>query len=338
MTASKRIALVDQVRGLAALSVAWFHATNGYRDTVSRLGSYGWLGVEAFFVISGFVIPLALDGYPQGNRWRDSLDFIARRLVRLEPAYVASIAMVIALNVLASQFPAFRGGDLHYSVPQLLVHLFYLVPLTRYEWVQVVYWTLAYEFAFYVAMALLFPLSLREKKWATRLCMLATLSLVALGRISHLVALFVMGLAAFTAATERDSRWASRVAIVAAAVAMLYRGAHAEALVGIVTAVALAEHRRIGSLRGRAGAALLWLGSVSYSLYLVHVPVGGKIVNLGRRFVRGEAGEFALSLVALTVCVVVAWTFAAVFERPIVNLARRIRVSALPQAPVLDRA
>ena len=57
-----RLEGIDQLRGLAALSVAWFHLTNQYDDWVALSGSRGWLGVEAFFVISGFVIPLSLAG------------------------------------------------------------------------------------------------------------------------------------------------------------------------------------------------------------------------------------------------------------------------------------
>src|SRR5260370_41397871 len=56
-----RVEIVDPLRGLAALAVAWFHFTNGSgfvkTEWLQASGEYGWLGVDVFFVISGFVIP-----------------------------------------------------------------------------------------------------------------------------------------------------------------------------------------------------------------------------------------------------------------------------------------
>src|SRR3954470_23823868 len=65
--ASMRIPVLDPLRGIAALAVTWFHFTNGRpgylpSGLLKSSGSFGWLGVEVFFVISGFVIPYALWG------------------------------------------------------------------------------------------------------------------------------------------------------------------------------------------------------------------------------------------------------------------------------------
>ena len=75
---------VEYLRGLAALSVTWFHLTNTYSlNWVRESGSLGWLGVEAFFVISGFIIPYSL--HRSGYTLRDFPNFMLRRIVRLEP-------------------------------------------------------------------------------------------------------------------------------------------------------------------------------------------------------------------------------------------------------------
>jgi peptidoglycan/LPS O-acetylase OafA/YrhL len=57
--------IIEVLRGLAAFSVMWFHFTNGNQDFLQEgwlelSGKYGWLGVEVFFVISGFIIPYSL--------------------------------------------------------------------------------------------------------------------------------------------------------------------------------------------------------------------------------------------------------------------------------------
>ena len=62
---SARLTTPDCLRGMAAAGVAWFHITNGNPEfsppaLLKASGAHGWLGVEVFFVISGFVIPYAL--------------------------------------------------------------------------------------------------------------------------------------------------------------------------------------------------------------------------------------------------------------------------------------
>ncbi len=107
---------------------------------------------------------------------------------------------------------------------------------------------------------------------------------------------------------------------------MLYAHAVPEALVGTLMAAALAAHRSLKRIPGKAGDACIWLGGISYSLYLVHIPIGGKVVNLGRRFIHGPIGELALSLLALAASLAVAWMFCLLLERPAMRLARRLPV------------
>src|SRR5215210_4781626 len=64
----ERIHGLDFLRGVASLAVCWFHLTSftyatpdgWFYSALRRTGTYGWLGVEVFFVISGFVIPYSL--------------------------------------------------------------------------------------------------------------------------------------------------------------------------------------------------------------------------------------------------------------------------------------
>lgn len=102
---------------MAALSVSWFHLTYTYppESWVRLSGHYGWVGVEAFFVISGLVVPFAL--HRAGYELRTGfLRFLAKRLMWLEPPYVLSIALVVVLAHLSTMVPGFRGSPPDFSV------------------------------------------------------------------------------------------------------------------------------------------------------------------------------------------------------------------------------
>src|SRR5262245_16881681 len=104
----QRIEGLDFLRGLASLAVCWFHLTHFHYNVPDRhgyallrkTGAYGWLGVEVFFVISGFVIPSSL--YRARYRIRDFFTYLARRIVRLDPPYLAAIAVMLAMAYVSS--------------------------------------------------------------------------------------------------------------------------------------------------------------------------------------------------------------------------------------------
>jgi peptidoglycan/LPS O-acetylase OafA/YrhL len=329
-----RIPVIDQLRGLAALSVAWFHLTNAHDGWVAISGTWGWLGVDAFFVISGFVIPYALAGSHPSYGLRDFPRFLARRIVRLEPPYLASIAAVIVLNILAASTPIFHGARPSYDWLQILAHLCYLIPLTDFKWIQPVYWSLAYEFAFYLMIGLIFPLiGPSPRRWEARAAAAAIIALVAAGAVSHLVALFVMGFAVHRRLTAGcDLAWTLAL-IVASAGAMAADGAWEKAAVGAATALAILFHRTVPAVTGRLGATLTGLGAISYSLYLLHVPIGGKVVNFGRRFVEGAAAELVLSIGALAISITAAVVFWRLVEQPATATARLVGAGIRPVKP-----
>lgn len=81
--------LLDGLRGVAALLVVWYHVFEGYAfagGTLIEGINHGYLAVDFFFILSGFVI-----GYAYDDRWGRSLtlkNFFKRRLIRLHPMVV----------------------------------------------------------------------------------------------------------------------------------------------------------------------------------------------------------------------------------------------------------
>jgi peptidoglycan/LPS O-acetylase OafA/YrhL len=117
------------------MAVAWVHFTKDTEfvktEWLRASGDYGWLGVQVFFVISGFVIPYSM--YCGGYRpWQHFGRFLAKRLVRLEPPYLVSIVVFITLWYLSALSPGFRGSPPELSTPQLLCHVGYLNTFVGY--------------------------------------------------------------------------------------------------------------------------------------------------------------------------------------------------------------
>lgn len=81
--------LLDGLRGVAALLVMWYHVFEGYAfagGTMIETLNHGYLAVDFFFILSGFVISYAYD-----DRWGKNLtmgDFFKRRLIRLHPMVI----------------------------------------------------------------------------------------------------------------------------------------------------------------------------------------------------------------------------------------------------------
>lgn len=156
---TKHLAEVDVLRFFAASAVAVYHlgfwiwiepegimakAAGGavsYPELAWFL-CYGWVGVELFFTISGFVIASSATN----STWPR---FLRSRVVRLAPAaWICATITVVVLLTLNLRDP--QRAALSYLRSVLFV------PYPQWSWVDPVYWTLGVEVAFYaLVMALL---------------------------------------------------------------------------------------------------------------------------------------------------------------------------------------
>lgn len=78
--------ILDGLRGVAAIMVVWFHIFEAYATShLDQQINHGYLAVDFFFILSGFVI-----GYAYDDRWNKMKtgDFLKRRLIRLHPMVV----------------------------------------------------------------------------------------------------------------------------------------------------------------------------------------------------------------------------------------------------------
>lgn len=287
-----------------------------------QMTGWGWTGVEVFFVISGFVIPYSM--LRSTYCWRHLGRFLIRRVVRIWPPSV----VLIALTCLQYAFINWIGkgdstGWTQLSAGRIAANLFYAVPFTGDSWLNGILWTLSVEFQFYIFLALIFPLITAHRGW-----------LVALGWIALISALFPF------AATALFFRYAIYFAM--GGLVLIYREGgidrwRALAILGLMAAVAVAQLGWLpsvfalatsliigfGSLKNRA---LVFLGTISYSLYLVHILVSSTLEYAIVRVFGATAP--AEKLVAQSVCLAAAilgaWIFYLVVERHFVALSQRL--------------
>ncbi|MGI4760283.1 MAG: acyltransferase family protein [Janthinobacterium lividum] len=323
---------INNLRAIAALGVCLFHYFTGLlpeREHVAftkHLFVRGYLGIDIFFVISGFIIPYSL--LRQNYQLTDFGTYLKHRLIRINPPAYAAMLLVLAqwtfIDTFAKSDHAYLGSV---SVPRLLHNFLFTIPFTRYEWLVGACWTLATELQFYLFLGLLFSLLFAPQRsvwWfvggylllsigyqanvATTITFLTNAPLFALGgtcvlwqqqRLSALgfgALLFV-----FTALTYWQLDW------MAAAVGLLTAGA----ILTVRTAV----------------PGLSAIGKISYSLYLTHMLVGRMTEFLLIRIIAPTSDIRRTLIVCL--CLGAALGVAALFylwvERPFVQLAKRVR-------------
>jgi len=303
--------VVEDLRGLASLAVVLFHfrARTGVDGLVSLFWN-GRLGVHAFFVISGFVMPMALAR--AGYRFRDFPSFVAKRVVRLDPPYFLAILLVLALRFL----PHALFGVGERPPPEwarLGSHLLYLTGILGFEWLNPVFWTLALEFQFYLALGALFPLlgNDRPARLAVLIAVCTAGPLVARGSLSILpfLPLFGLGLLALWWRRGADSRPSLAVSALWLTCVLGGRFGWDVGTVGLGTAALIA----LVTTRSRH---LGWLGTVSYSLYLVHNPAGGVGEWLSDRLLHLGGRGLLPFLIPVLFSVGAALLFHRIIERP----------------------
>ncbi|MFZ1773967.1 MAG: acyltransferase [Rhizobiaceae bacterium] len=155
-----RVVLLDALRLLAALSVVAFHylyrgaAADGYLAVTypeaAPMARFLYLGVNLFFLISGFVITWSAEG-------RSWTDFAIARFARLYPGHVAAMSVTFTVCLLAAH-PAFPVNSTGY-----LANLTMAAPLFGQPFMDGVYWTILLEIIFYFWVALLILSGLFER-------------------------------------------------------------------------------------------------------------------------------------------------------------------------------
>jgi peptidoglycan/LPS O-acetylase OafA/YrhL/CubicO group peptidase (beta-lactamase class C family) len=243
---------LDGLRALAVIAVCLYHAG------LPVVG--GFLGVESFFVISGFLITALLHAEWRGAGRVDLVAFWRRRARRLLPALMVMLTTTIAVAAVA------LPSEIHELIDDAIVSLAYVMnwhliasqqsyfdPMLRPPLLQHL-WSLAVEEQFYLAWPLLFTLGVRFLR--PRGMLLATLAAAALS-VAAMSAMHDPGADPSRIYYGTDTRAAGL--LLGAALAMVWSPASA------------VERGRSGALiDGAGGLALLGLAAAYLGIYEQH--------------------------------------------------------------------
>ncbi|MFD0985696.1 acyltransferase family protein [Methyloligella solikamskensis] len=355
-TPMKNFQSIHYLRGIAAFGVLLYHAVvyvSGYgsHQLPANLAAIGMAGVDIFFVISGFILVVTM------NPTRSAGEFMAGRVARVGlPYWSVLLALACASLVIPSAFRNidWNGLDLMASflfLPTVMSHGG-LFPILEPGW------TLCLEMLFYILLAA--SLSLAPAFRSVAICA-ALGALVGAGLILDLppgeglgwfftqsVLLefcFGIAIAQIYMRGIEIGRGAAMMLLALSCIGFAIAAFHppeAFAPIRVLTFGIPATLLVAGAVfLERAGGwfgsrTLMFLGTVSYSLYLTHALVLGVTVRLMAGRLPGLGGDIVMLTVAIAVSLVGAFVFYRIVEQPSLWFSARVKKlrPASPQTPL----
>jgi peptidoglycan/LPS O-acetylase OafA/YrhL len=347
---NKRLDFLDCIRGLAALAVFMEHAGDRlwphFNEFTHDSFSVGKFGVAAFFLTSGFVIPFSLE---RGNSLKA---FWISRFFRLYPLYWLSIAVVsglylLGVSVVDSAYPLHMARN-------AMINLTMFQEFVKVPDAEPLYYTLAMEMVFYVSFSVLFVTKLNH--YSLRIAWLgcAALSVVGIAaplllhRRVPLAGLFYFLCLSVGTSVYRNFRGEVSGRMLTALIGCILLGGIIEiycnyafvkkddlterftfwavflpwfgAYVLFLGAYLLRAHR--------FPRMLVWLGTISYSLYLLHSPFVVLVPRWSNLF-------FSFAVMLAVMIMGSSLTYLLV-EKPFIDWGKRIQiqVTRLPEAAI----
>ncbi|WP_431220434.1 acyltransferase family protein [Leifsonia xyli] len=327
-----------EVSGPTPYSFGWW-----FTYTPLKIFTAGPEAVVVFFVLSGFVLSLPVLG-PRAFEW---MSYYPRRIARIGLPVVGSLLFASALALLVPQLPqhAMSSWVAGTSVPQLGVWdvIGSLDPTLGSWFINNPLWSIYWEMAFSVLLPVFVGLAvLLRRGWPLLIALVVAIVLIGLYANSHAFLYLPGFFLGVVAATQLDRihrlgdalasrRWGWAVWLLVALGSMVLLVSHwmtRSADLGFVLE-SLQPIAALGlllcCLEWRLLARLLshqpfrWLGTISFSLYLVHVPI---IITLS--YLLGSWGPLKVGALAIPVALVVGTLFYAAVEKPAHRLSKRI--------------
>ncbi|RVX42067.1 peptidoglycan/LPS O-acetylase OafA/YrhL [Nonomuraea polychroma] len=359
-----RLAELDLLRFIAALAVVAFHYLVAYASVwgdrpaelfpaLAPIAGLGILGVELFFIISGFVILMTVWGRGLGG-------FARSRLVRLYPAYWLSLGAVAALYGLTGA----KALDPKLSPGEYLLNATMFQRLFKITDASGVYWSLWAELRFYLLMAILVIIGVTYGRVLAfaGLWLAAALAVKVLGHTGILdnpvldeivmpdyAPYFVAGMSLYLV-RKHGNAWLPWLYVAAAygmsidsALARVHRRIDAagfknmpvtdtSVIITITVIFAVMALAALGVLRLKPSKTLTALGGTTYPLYLFHGVVAVALIPV----LTGDLPPWAVAVTATLTAILLSYLVYSFAERPIQRLLKPRRPAQTPTAPAVQ--
>ena len=303
---------LEALRGLAALVVAFYH----YPGASILWIPQGFMAVYLFFSLSGFVI--ALNYFNKINNFKSLVSFQKKRFFRLYPVHIFVLILILLIQCLkyvaielglpAGQeaFGGYSGGESWYSLRDFILHIFLLQAITDHgfflSW-NAAAWTISTEFYTYFVFAILVLISFRKSY------IFITLSVIYLifskeifqfinsifyiftPQFEHCILFFLSGSLMFFIYERIKYRFNDYIFYIFLIPCLYFKDYLPNHILFsiIILLVALLKKSSISNII-LSYKPLVYLGTISYSFYMIHQVVLYlfvqvlKVLNLGVSF------------------------------------------------------
>lgn len=358
---SQRLCFIDSLRGLTSFAVlishlygttpigtkvmaSWMHPA--LKTVFENLHS----GVEIFFVISGFVVAYALKDTLVN--FRSTLNFLLRRYIRLSPPYWFAVIFSVLTLAISNIFLQDRAVVLP-DLQKILINCFFLQDLLQVGHIVGAAWTLCLEVQFYLFFILFMAAaqywSRTRSTISSHLLIFLPISVISVltrlnlpknpipGFFIDWWYMFFLGvILCWVKRGQIQDRWFFiYLALISTTLVFDFRLADLIVIItGIIFFVAIKRDKLNSWLNFKW---LLYLGSISYSLYLIHGDTGSRFLNIVYRIGKNNHLIAAVGfLLAILVSVLAAQLLYRLIEKPSIKLSRKFRLKAGEPTELLE--
>jgi len=364
---------LTSLRFIAAFWVLLYHFKDHLGLQMGQFGlvADGYLGVDLFFTLSGFILAHVYLTSLEGGRFGYG-GFLKNRIARVYPMHLAALATMIVLFAGATAMgagvgspDAFKWSDLPAHL--LMVHAWGTTQAVGWNFPS---WSISAEWAAYLLFPLVAGLVLKTKRWSGAFALLALALCVAsfwalsnlhqvLGWVGRdfsqmtaqigalrILPSFLLGVALYAFGREHAApkSWAWPIAAVSAgwviAVTTLgwWEGLTWFGLAGLL--YGLAETSRHGVDAPMSGRVFVFLGAASYALYMIHLPIDIVWFHALERMGVTENSDLALRVGAMVgvfvACIAASALAYLVIEEPARKWIRKLELPRLRKGIVAE--
>ncbi len=324
MANTKNIAHIESLRGIAALMVVCFHFitfSDGEKrlfesNLIRKISEFGAQGVEMFYIISGFVMLVALKR--SNYKIKEYLNYLTKRCIRILPTYWLTILLICTISFGLHRF--LWGIPYDWNFRNIVTNATFTSDFFHRDWMNPIFITLKIEFQFYILIGLLFPLW--NKNYFVKIIFIAvalTLTYISsdYNNILKYFPYFITGMITQEIYTNKNIKNINL--LILPLLFVLVFNSLDDISILIVTTLLIIYPLNYSKIITR-------IGELSYSLYLTHGLSGGWILY----FLHLHFGN-KLNILFLFIAIIISVLFALIInktiEKPTLNLSQKINYS-----------